>query len=170
MWKWSDLKRLLRKAEVPDYSNYGAIMWPVVYDTNDPKYMPRDPHITVIYFGDVSGDIGFTAEDVIEAIKATRGYDNLMFVSVKQLSWFGEEQNIPVLEVEHTQLQQFYDDVKTELDKRGIPYDTTYTVYKPHVTITNAAALDGVYPLKMIAGPVELWWHGNRKFKMNAYS
>lgn len=159
MWKWNDLKRLLRKKQELDVTKLGAVMWPVLYPLSDPEHMPTDPHVTIIYFGEIDGDIGFTKADVIDAIQKTT-HDVYLWMRVSGVEWFGEEQNIPVLRVEHDYLDFYHNALKAELDKRGIPYDTRFPEYKPHVTITDAAALDGVYPPLLLACPVELWWGG----------
>lgn len=159
MWKWNDLKRLLRKREGLDARKLGAVMWPVVYPNLGEGYVPANPHVTVIYFGEITGDIGFTKEDVIDAIKATP-HDVYLWLKADGIEWFGPENNIPVLRVHHDYLPVYHHSIRESLRARGIPFDETYPEYKPHVTITDAAALDGVVPSLMLAGPVELWWGG----------
>lgn len=168
MWKWNDLKRLLtRKAAMRDTKDLGAIMWPVVYpDMGGEKYQPKEPHVTVVIFTDINNpDLGFTKEDVIDVIKQTQ-WDVYLWLRVSELEWFGAENNIPVLRVTHDYLEAYHNKVKAALAARGIPVDETFPEYKPHVSITDDAALDGVYPTLMLAGPVELWW-GNEHFQID---
>lgn len=165
MWKWSDLKRLLtRKSARLDTAELGAVMWPVVYPDMLP---PKDPHITVVMFKDINNpDLGFTKEDVIAAVQAVP-WEVFLWTRVTGLEWFGAEQNIPVLRVHHDYLPVFHQMIKTELAKRGIPVDETFPDYKPHVSITDEAALNGIYPKMLLAGPVEVWW-GNEHYKIDA--
>lgn len=169
MWKWNDLKRLILKRQDLDTRNLGAIMWPVAYpNLLDPSggtyYQPKDPHITVIYFGEIDGDIGYTKEDVIDAIESTM-WEAYLWCRVTGVEWFGPEQDVPVLRVEHDYLPVFWESIKGALRQRGIPFDETYPEYKPHVTIPTLAALEGVYPNHLLAGPVELWW-GNEHIQI----
>lgn len=159
MWKWSDLKRLLRKAETKDIADLGAVMWPVVYpDMVEEKYQPVDPHITVVIFNDVNNpDLGYSYMDVIEVVQDTISAV-MLWVTVRGVEWFGAEQNVPVLVVEHEMLNQFRDALVINLANKGIPIDMTFPEYKPHVTITADAALDGVYPQRLLTKPVEVWW------------
>lgn len=172
MWKWSDLKRLLtRKASsMRDTADLGAVMWPVVYpNPQDPSggtiYVPKDPHVTVVIFTDINNpNLGYTREDVMDAVQQTM-YDVYLWLTVEGVEWFGEDQNIPVLRVEHDYLHAFRKGLLVELEARGIPVDMKFPEYKPHVTIPDAAALDGVYPLHLFAGPVEVWW-GNEHYQL----
>lgn len=165
MWKWNDLKRLLtRKAATLDTADLGAIMWPVVYPSDmDP---PKDPHITVIVFMDINNpELGFTKEDVISAVSETV-WDVFLWTKVEGIEWFGLEKNIPVLRVHHDFLPVFHKSIKGILESKGIPIDDRFPDYKPHVSITDSAALDGNYPDKLVAGPVEVWW-GNEHYQIN---
>ena len=159
MWKWADLKRLLRKAETKDIADLGAVMWPVVYPNMvDAKYQPENPHITVVIFNDVNNpELGFTFADVIDVVQDTIG-SVMIWCKVTGVEWFGAEANVPVLTVEHSLLHQFREELIANLSARGIPVDMTFPEYKPHVTITAEAALDRVYPEHVLAGPVEVWW------------
>lgn len=164
MWKWIDLKRFV-KAKSPrlDTADLGAVMWPVVYpvDMNPPK----DPHITVVVFKGINDpDLGFTREDVIDAVRATH-HDLMLWTRTEGIEWFGIEQDIPVLRVDHNYLHAYRGSLIRELSRRGIEYDKTFPVYKPHVSVTEVAALDGVFPERLLAGPVEVWW-GNQQYKM----
>ena len=174
MWKWNDLKRLLtRKASgMRDTADLGAVMWPVAYpNPQDPTggtvYIPRDPHITVVIFTDINNpNLGFTREDVMDAVRNTM-YDAFLWVKVDGLEWFGEDQNIPVLRVSHDFLNAYRNSLLVELEARGIQIDMTFPDYKPHVSIPDEAALDGVYPTgHMLAGPVEVWW-GDVHYKVD---
>lgn len=164
MWKWSDLKRLLkRKSPRLDTADLGAVMWPVAYP--DDMLPPKDPHITVVVFKDINNpDLGFTREDVMDAVRQTM-YDLYLWVTVDGVEWFGAERDIPVLRVSHDNLYAYRESIMEELAARGIPVDMTFPEYKPHVSITDEAALDGVYPDKLLAGPVEVWW-GDEHYKM----
>lgn len=159
MWKWNDLKRLLTRKSAPlDTRDLAAIMWPVGYpDQGHAEYNPRQPHVTVIYFGDISGDIGYTKEDVLDVIRET-SWNAFLWMKVDGIEWLGPDQNVPVLRVSHSYLEPYWESIKAALRARGIPFDETYPEYKPHVTITDKAALDDVYPSTLITGPVELWW------------
>lgn len=162
MWKWNDLKRILmRKASTRDIADLGAVMWPVVYpQMADPKYQPKDPHITVVIFTDINNpELGYTRQDVMDAVAHTM-YEVFVWPKVEGVEWFGENQDIPVLRVHHSFLNAYRESLLVELEARGIPVDTTFPDYKPHVTITDEAALDGVYPQHLLAGPVEVWWGG----------
>ncbi len=172
MWKWSDLKRLLtRKAAQVDIADLGAVMWPVLYPTipdhgQGDAYQPKDPHITIVIFKDINNpDLGFSREDVMDAVRATL-HDVFLWTKVDALEWFGAEQNIPVLRVSHDYLYAYREALLVELEARGIQIDMTFPEYKPHVSITDEAALSGVYPDKLLAGPVEVWW-GDVHYKMD---
>lgn len=158
MWKWSDLKRLLgfQKAEPRELA---AVMWPVVYPVvpERPEWRPSEPHCTIIYFGEVK-DLNFTKDEVIECIRETY-HSVYLWARVTGLDWFGLEKNVPVLTVEHDYLQTYHDSLVACLAARGIKWDETFA-YKPHVSITNEAALDNQYPSTLLLTPVELWWGG----------
>lgn len=164
MWKWSDLKRIfMRKASMRDTADLGAVMWPVVYPSD--MNAPENPHITVVIFNDINNpDLGFTREDVMDAV-ANTNYDVFVWTKVEGLEWFGENGDVPVLRVSHDYLEAYRNGLLFELEARGIPVDMTFPDYKPHVTIRDEAALDGIYPDKLLAGPVEVWW-GNVHYKM----
>lgn len=158
MWKWSDLKRLLRKRDKGfDVKNLAAVMWPAVYPSD--MLPPDEPHVTIIFLGEIDTFEGFTKQDVIDVIK-TVPHDFFLWADVDGLDWFGPEQNIPVLRVRHDYLSVVHQSLKASLDARGIPYDTRFPEYKPHVSITDEAALSGVWPDKILLTPVELWWGG----------
>lgn len=164
MWKWSDLKRIfMRKASVSDITDLGAVMWPVLYPSD--MNPPENPHITVVVFNDINNpDLGYTREDVMGAVYKTR-YDVFLWTKVDGLEWFGQDKDIPVLRVSHDYLEAYRNALISELDSRGIPVDMTFPEYKPHVTITDEAALDGAWPDKLLAGPVEVWW-GNEHYRL----
>jgi hypothetical protein len=167
MWKWSDLKRIfMRKASGMDIADLGAVMWPVSYpNMGDPAYQPKDPHVTIVIFKDINNpDLGFTREDVVEAVRATEFY-GMLWLRNGEIEWFGAEQDVPVLRVEHDFLYTYRDALIKELDRRGIPIDMTFPDYKPHITITDEAALDNVVPRGVLAGPVEVWW-GEQHYKL----
>ena len=157
MWKWSDLKRIfMRKAADNGIADLGAVMWPVSYPAD--MAPPEHPHITVVIFKDINNeDLGYTREDVMEAVRNTV-HDVMLFVNVDGLDWFGANQDVPVLRVSHMYLDSYRVALIKELDKRGIPIVMTFPEYKPHVTITDIAALNGLYPNKLLTGPVEVWW------------
>lgn len=152
IWKWSELKRLIKAED--EFNNTGAIMWPVVYPTD--MQPPEDAHVTVIYFPTID-DID--KNDVLDAIRDSM-WDVFLWLTVTGLDWFGPEKNIPVLRVKHDYLEVFWNAVKDSLRKRDIPFSETYPVYMPHVTITEQAAADKVWPTTLLATPVELWWGG----------
>lgn len=164
MWKWNELKRLLlRKSET---SNFGAVMWPVLYpDMGKPEYNPKNPHITIVMFRDITDPgLGFTKEDLIDAVRETM-WDTFIYVEVEKLEWFGVDSDIPVLSVRHSYLPEYHRQIRAALSKKGIEWDKTFPVYKPHISITDEAALDKVYPRKLMAGPVEVWW-GDEHFEI----
>lgn len=160
MWKWSDLKRLL-KAKQEDYVLDSAIItWPVekVYLNDTMDYLPDDAHITILYIPDIyNPDLGFTKEDVLDAIRDT-DWDIMINPKVKGLEFFGPENDVAVLTLDHPYLQQYRDNVKMALAKRGIVVEETYPEYKPHVTIKSDADTDREFDNRIWAGPVELWW------------
>ena len=164
MWKWSDLKRIfMRKADTRDIADLGAVMWPVMYPSD--MLPPEDPHITVVVFNDINNpELGYTREDVMDAVTNTM-HGVFLWVDVEGLEWFGENADIPVLRVSHAHLERFRNSLLAELEKRGIPVDMTFPEYKPHVTIRDEAALDGLYPNKLLALPVEVWW-GEKHYKV----
>lgn len=163
MWKWADLKRILFRKQGLDIKDLGAVMWPVSYPNPEEQvggtaYIPKDPHITVVVFKDINNpDLGYTREDVIEAVRESV-WNVYLWCKVEGIEWFGSEQDVPVLRVHHDYLPVFYKSLTGILDARGIAYDKTFPDYKPHVTIPDLAALDKVYPDKLLAGPVEVWW------------
>lgn len=171
MWKWSDLKRLLKRSSPRlDTADLGAVMWPVVYPVPEgvqpANYVPKDPHITVVVFKGINDpDLGFNREDVMDAVRATM-FDMMLWTKVDGLEWFGAEKDIPVLRVSHDYLEAYHKAITFELEARGIEYDKTFPEYKPHVSITDVAALDGIYPDRLMAGPVEVWW-GNEHYKVS---
>lgn len=163
MWKWSDLKRIFMRKAMRDTADLGAVMWPVLYPSD--MMPPENPHITVVIFTDINDDnLGYTREDVMDAVANTL-YDVFLWTKVDGLEWFGENADIPVLRVSHDYLEAYRQSILTELEARGIPVDMTFPEYKPHVTIRDEAALDGIYPDKLLAGPVEVWW-GNEHYRM----
>lgn len=164
MWKWNELKRLLlRKSET---SNFGAVMWPVLYPKmEDPAHNPKNPHITIVMFRNIHDpELGFTKEDVIDAVRETM-WDTFIYVEVERLEWFGVDSDIPVLVARHSYLPEYHRQIRRALAKRGIEWDKTFPDYKPHITITDEAALDKVWPYKLMAGPVEVWW-GDEHFEI----
>lgn len=167
MWKWSDLKRLLIRKAAVDTADLGAVMWPVQYpDMGDPKYQPSDAHITVCIFENINEpDLGYTLQDVIDAVKQT-GWDVIVRAKVLGLEWFGPDQNIPVLRVQNDYIDFYHEAITNELAERGIPISMKFPEYKPHVTITDEAALDGIWPEYVFAGPVEVWW-GNEHYQID---
>lgn len=167
MWKWNDLKRFLTKSATRDTKDLAAIMWPVAYPVYmEDAYNPKNPHVTVVIFNDINNpELGFTKEDVIDAVREVK-HDVMLYLTVEGLDWFGPDQNVPVLRVSHDYLFEFYDEIKKVLAKRGIPIDNTYPEYKPHITITELSALDGAYPRKLMTRPVEVWW-GDVHYKVD---
>lgn len=165
MWKWSDLKRIfMRKASVRDTADLGAVMWPVAYPVD--MLPPENPHITVVIFDDINNpELGYTREDVMDAVRNTF-WNCYLWCKVDGLEWFGAEQDIPVLRVSHDFLNAYRESLLVELEARGIPIDMRFPDYKPHVSITDEAALDGVWPNGVLAGPVEVWW-GNNHYKID---
>lgn len=155
MWKWSDLKRLLKaKPALRDTADLGAVMWPVLYLGPN---APVDAHITVVIFTDINNpDLGFNVDDVISVVKEFP--EAMLRVKAEGIEWFGAEKNVPVLRVSHSYLELFHDMLEQDLTARGIPTDQTFPEYKPHVTVTPEAALDESYPDFLMAGPVEVWW------------
>lgn len=167
MWKWNDLKRFLKKEAEPDYSGYAAIMWPAKYPyQGNARYQPENPHCTIITLTSDINSVNYTKEDILSVIRAT-DWNVLLPATVKGLEWFGPDQNIPVLTLEHDYLEKYHNQIKIALDNVNAVYDTTYPEYKPHVTITPDAALEGVYPSKIFLAPVELWW-GDEHIKVNS--
>lgn len=163
MWKWSELKRLLLRKATSDTADLGAVMWPVVYPSD--MMPPDNPHITVVIFSDINNpDLGYTREDVIDAVRSTY-WNAMLWTQVDGLEWFGADQNVPVLRVSHNYLEAFRNSLMKVLAARGIPVDMTFPEYKPHVTITDEAALSGIWPDKLLTLPVEVWW-GNTHYKM----
>lgn len=166
MWKWSDLKRILLRKAVSDTADLGAVMWPVAYPDMGDGYNPKNPHVTIVVFRDINNEnLGFTKEDVINAIKATE-HNVMLWLKPDGIEWFGPDQNVPVLRISHDYLYTYHSAIIKALAERGIPIDRTYPDYKPHVTITDAAALDNVVPNHLISGPVELWW-GDEHFSIS---
>lgn len=165
MWKWSDLKRIfMRKVAMRDTADLGAVMWPVVYP--DDMMPPENPHVTVVIFTDINDpELGYTREDVMDAVRNTM-HDVMVWMKVEGLEWFGAEQDIPVLRVSHDYLEAYRNSLLVELEARGIPVDMTFPEYKPHVTIRDEAALDGLWPSHLMGGPVEVWW-GNAHYKVS---
>lgn len=163
MWKWSDLKRIFMRKAVSDTADLGAVMWPVHYPSD--MMPPKNPHITVVVFKDINNpELGYTRDDVIDAVKHTL-YNNYLWIDVEGVEWFGENKDIPVLRVNHDYLYVYRNKIIEELSARGIPIDMTFPEYKPHVTMSDEAALEGVRPRKMLAGPVEVWW-GDEHFRI----
>lgn len=164
MWKWNDLKRLLtRKAAMRDTADLGAVMWPVVYPED--MLPPKDPHITIVVFNDINNpDLGYTREDVMDAVRSTL-WNVFLWTNVDGVEWFGADKNIPVLRVSHAYLEAYRNSLLVELEARGIPVDMTFPEYKPHVTMSDEAALNEFYPDKLLALPVEVWW-GNEHYKL----
>lgn len=151
MWKWSDLKELLRKSQ--DFSSSAVIVWPVVYPTD--MLPPEEPHCTVIYLGDVAN---LDKQAVIDAINETE-YDVFLWVQPMDVEYFGPEQDIPVLRVAHPYLYKYNDFITSSLAKRGIESASQFTEYKPHVTISPEAVANGVIPTDpLLLLPVQLWW------------
>lgn len=165
MWKWSELKRIIMRKAADDYSRSAIVTWPVEYPNPQEQvggsvYIPPDPHVTILYIHDIdSPDLGFTKEDMMDAIKETR-WEVMLLLKVDKLEWFGPDNDIPVLRVEHSHLHPYRKALKEALAKRGIVIEETFPEYKPHVTIPETAAVVGIWPTQFLAGPVELWWGG----------
>ena len=162
MWKWSELKRLL-KGNKSDTADLGAIMWPVIYPSD--MMPPENPHVTVVIFEDINNpSLGYTLEDVMEVVRRTT--DNMMlWLRVEDVEWFGAEKDVPVLRVWHDFLPVYRKKVMAELEARGIPVDMKFPIYKPHCTITNETVEFGQYPEHLLAGTPEVWW-GDEKHKI----
>lgn len=166
MSNWQKIKDKVLK-RVPDYdvSELGAVMWPVLYPTTTaPEHKPHEPHVTVVVFKGIAG-LDFTANDIIETVREVS--DTVMlWLTTGEVEWFGPDSDVPVLRVDHDYLYTFRDSLLTLLYAKGFEPDMTYPEYKPHITITEAAAKDGVHPLYLLAGPVEVWW-GNERHKVH---
>jgi 2'-5' RNA ligase len=154
MWRWSELKALLKKKE---YSNndYIAVMWPVAYPSGYPA--PVDPHCTVIILG-TTDTVNFTKEEVLEVIRNQRQHNSFLFTKVKELTWFGPDADVPVLLLDHTVLEEFQSNLKRDLAAVGIQDASSYPEYRPHCTITENAARTRNFPDRLMLTPVQLWW------------
>jgi hypothetical protein len=120
--------------------------------------------VTVVIFENINDpELGFTKEDVIEVVKTFP--EAMLRLRVTGLEWFGVDQSVPVLRVEHDYLEVFHDALVKALAAKGIPVDTTFPEYKPHVTIPDEAALDRVWPTALMTGTPEVWW-ADEKFKV----
>lgn len=163
MWNWRDLKRIFMRKAMRDIADLGAVMWPVLYPGD--MMPPDNAHITVVIFNDINNpDLGYTRDDVMDAVANTL-HDVFLWVEVEGLEWFGENADIPVLRISHGYLEAYRNSLLLELEARGIPVDMTFPDYKPHVTITDEAALDRLWPSHLMTGPVEVWW-GDQHYKM----
>lgn len=168
MWKWSDLKRIVFGKAADDFSKTIYIMWPAYMPkVMDSQYVKEDLHATVLFIGEMTDGMTFSKETVIEAIRHTL-FDRYLWVTVAGIDWFGPEQNIPVMRIEHNELHSYRDSLESELNKRGVPVDQTYPVFKPHVTTTIEAVNDNQVPERLLLGPVQLWW-GTEHIKINPY-
>lgn len=170
MWKWSELKNLLKKEKSGgwDLKDLGAIMLPVIYPAyKEDIYNPTDPHITMVQFLDINNpENGYTKEDIFEVIENTGEIGFQLQVPVTGVEYFGENNDWPVLRVEHQFLHKFNANLKAALGARGIIYDTRFPEFKPHVSTTAEAARDGVYPANFWTRPVEVWW-GDKHYKFD---
>lgn len=153
-WSWAHLKTLLGFKKEYTKEDYIAVMWPVAYPLDYPA--PKDPHITIIMLG-TTDTANFTKDEVLDAMKETN-YNAMPYVSVSGLEWFGPDNDVPVLTVKHSFLFDYKKHLERRLAERGIFNTSSYPDYRPHITITEDAATGNNYPLKLVLGPVELWW------------
>lgn len=143
-----------------EFDNTAVIVYPALWHM---AYIPPDKddlHSTVLWLGDVS-DAPYGPADIIGAL---RGLDlvRYLWASVSGVEWFGPDNNIPVLRVEHSALQIQYDAITTALAPLGAVSASEFG-YSPHVTVDEATTTR--YPSKILLGPVELWWK-NQVFKI----
>src|SRR5690349_20457315 len=162
-WSWAYLKTLLGFKKEYTNEDFIAVMWPAAYPQGYPA--PVDPHCTIVMMG-TTDRANFTKEEVLEVIRETLHWNSFLLTTVAGLEWFGPDENVPVLRLEHGLLQKFHDDLKARLKAKGIFVDETYPVYKPHVTITEEAALTRNFPDKIMLTPVQLWW-GEEKMSIS---
>lgn len=169
MWKWNELKKFLKSESPRELKDLGAIMWPVIYPAyEDDQYNPKDPHITVVIFDDINNpDNGFSKEDIFDVVESTHSGTSQLVTTVTGVEYFGENNDWPVLRVQHTFLDRFHNEVKATLDRRGIEYDKRFPEYKPHVSTTPEAVRDHVYPAELWTRPVEVWW-GEKHYKFDS--
>jgi hypothetical protein len=165
-WSWSYLKTLLTKKKEYANEDYIAVMWPVAYpnplEPSGGTYLsPKDPHCTIIMLG--TTDVAtFTKEEVLFVIRSIPSWNSMVYATVTELEWFGENKDIPVLRVEHTLLETFHDQLEEGLAAVGIKNTSSFPEYKPHVTITPEIVDSNTMPRRLLLGPVELWWGGER--------
>lgn len=160
MWKWNDLKRLLRLRKQVDVRELAGIMWPALYpDMGDPALNPRDAHCTIVYLGEIK-DFDFDRSQVLSAMREVFHPGMFIQANVNGVEWFGPEQNVPVLTLDNQYLYTANKAIRGALARHGVVWNETHPEYRPHVTITDEAALSGLYPKTLLLGPVELWWAG----------
>lgn len=153
-------KDVMEKVDMPDDEVWGAIMLPVL-GTDD--FGVEDPPVTVVYFGDHVDTLPYDGEDVAELIQDIHlGYLGGRF---DELDWFGEDNSVPVLRVEHDLLYRYRMDLVELLTNHNMMPPETYPTYKPHVSISLELANSGRYPQTYILGLPEVWW-GNEHIRV----
>jgi hypothetical protein len=79
------------------------------------------------------------------------------------MEMFGPEKDIPVVILEHTYLHKYHDFLTSALAKRGIESASEFKDYRPHVTMSENAAINYLVPTDpMLLLPVQLWWGGQK--------
>lgn len=152
MWTLKQLKDIFRKG---DFKDSAVVVWPVVYPAG---YLPpKEPHVTILYLPDVTS---VSKELVLEAIKAT-GHEVYLVARAEGIEMFGPDKDIPVVRVQHNYFEDYYRQLREEFDKRGIEYSTLYD-YSPHVTMSEEAGRENLYPQKFNLLPVQLWWRNEK--------
>jgi 2'-5' RNA ligase len=155
IYKWTDLKNLLRKQQ--DFTETAVVVWRVADDIINNV---TSPHVTIIYLGEI---VNLDQQGVINAIRQTN-YQTILLAHPSGIEWFGPDKNVLVLRVEHPFFEKYHEALTQALASRGIASASQFPEYKPHITLAmpdeelQAFAWPPVIPV----GPVELWWGGEK--------
>lgn len=145
----------------PDYSKTAYMFYPANWP-NDVE----EPHCTIVYFGETGG-LNFGPLDIVAVFSGAPWFEGFLNLSAKtkgSLTMFGEEHNIPVVELDEPLLHTNSDQVRAVLRAAGMSWDQTHPDYRPHVSVGPSSASEAI-PERIILGHPVLGW-GNERYSL----
>lgn len=143
---------------VNDYPDSIGVMWPV-YFLEDYEHGNFDSaHVTCMYLGEMQ-DINFTKEELLVTL-TNRYSDMFIWATVADRVMFGENSDVTVLTLANSHIHAIHDEVESLLNAIGIQSASSFTDYKPHVTV-DQETWDNP-PNGVLLGPLMVWWGNER--------
>lgn len=145
------------------YPTSMGIMYPYVFPQNTDLPIDYDieAHCTLMYLGDIN-DSDLTPESILESLKDIE-FNPTGIVDVDKLELFGPENNVLVMTLNSSDLQENFDKVSKVLENAS-----SYSEYRPHITLNEnytGPTLGYTLPTTVGLGYPELWY-GDERFNI----